>query len=399
MLNNLMSDEKDFLHIISIIQNAKDRAFYSVNKELIDLYWNIGEYISKKLESSEWGEGVVEKLAEYIKEKEPELKGFNTRNILRVRQFYQIYKNNTKVSSLRTQINWTNHRLILSKTKSMEEKEFYLRLSIKERYTSRELERQIDSGYFERTMISSIKLSKLGQKDKSRTIGETINTKVSTPLSQLKPNLSDIFKDTYILDFLDLPKNYSEKDLKSSLIKNFKSFILELGKDFAFIGEEYKLQVGNNDYFIDLLFYHRNLQCLVVFELKIDDFKPEFLGKLNFYLEALDKDIKKTYENPSVGVILCKSKDDEVVEYEQKGKEKAEYDSKLLDKLSRDLKLRYGKGFSRRNILDMRRFCHFYKIRQALSAKLSWSHYIELLSVDEDLARSFYENCGEYNGN
>ena len=394
-----MSDEKDFLHIISIIQNAKDRAFYSVNKELIDLYWNIGEYISKKLESSEWGEGVVEKLAEYIKEKEPELKGFNTRNILRVRQFYQIYKNNTKVSSLRTQINWTNHRLILSKTKSMEEKEFYLRLSIKERYTSRELERQIDSGYFERTMISSIKLSKLGQKDKSRTIGETINTKVSTPLSQLKPNLSDIFKDTYILDFLDLPKNYSEKDLKSSLIKNFKSFILELGKDFAFIGEEYKLQVGNNDYFIDLLFYHRNLQCLVVFELKIDDFKPEFLGKLNFYLEALDKDIKKTYENPSVGVILCKSKDDEVVEYEQKGKEKAEYDSKLLDKLSRDLKLRYGKGFSRRNILDMRRFCHFYKIRQALSAKLSWSHYIELLSVDEDLARSFYENCGEYNGN
>ena len=394
-----MSDEKDFLHIISIIQNAKDRAFYSVNKELIDLYWNIGEYISKKLESSEWGEGVVEKLAEYIKEKEPELKGFNTRNILRVRQFYQIYKNNTKVSSLRTQINWTNHRLILSKTKSMEEKEFYLRLSIKERYTSRELERQIDSGYFERTMISSIKLSKLGQKDKSRTIGETINTKVSTPLSQLKPNLSDIFKDTYILDFLDLPKNYSEKDLKSSLIKNFKSFILELGKDFAFIGEEYKLQVGNNDYFIDLLFYHRNLQCLVVFELKIDDFKPEFLGKLNFYLEALDKDIKKTYENPSVGVILCKSKDDEVVEYEQKGKEKAEYGSKLLDKLSQDLKLRYGKGFSRRNILDMRRFYHFYKIRQALSAKLSWSHYIELLSVDEDLARSFYENCGEYNGN
>src|SRR3990167_5663568 len=336
MLNNLMSDEKDFLHIISIIQNAKDRAFYSVNKELIDLYWNIGEYISKKLESSEWGEGVVEKLAEYIKEKEPELKGFNTRNILRVRQFYQIYKNNTKVSSLRTQINWTNHRLILSKTKSMEEKEFYFRLSIKERYTSRELERQIDSGYFERTMISSIKLSKLGKKDKSRTIGETINTKVSTPLSQLKPNLSDIFKDTYILDFLDLPKDYSEKDLRSSLIKNFKSFILELGKDFAFIGEEYKLQVGNNDYFIDLLFYHRSLQCLVVFELKIDDFKPEFLGKLNLYLEALDRDVKKSFENPSVGVILCKSKDDEVVEYALNRNLSpamiSEYNTKLIDK-------------------------------------------------------------------
>lgn len=185
--------------------------------------------------------------------------------------------------------------IILAKTKSLEEREFYLRASITESYSKRELERQINSGYFERGVFSAKKLSPM--------------------VRQIRPELGGVFKDTYILDFLNLPENHSEKDLQSALIKNFKKFILEFGKDFAFIGEEYKIQVGKNDYFIDLLFYHRGLQCLVAFELKIDDFKPEFLGKINFYLEALDRDIKKKHENPSVGVILCKSKDDEVVEY------------------------------------------------------------------------------------
>jgi len=328
-----MIDEKDFLHVISIIQKAKNRAFIAVNKELIDLYWNIGEYISKKVDNSGWGKGVVEKLAEYIKDKEPELRGFNRPNLWRMKQFYDTYNKEPKLSTVLRELSWSNNLLILSKTKSMKEKGFYLRLSIKERYSFRELERQLDSGYFERTMISSLKMSKL---NKTLTSGETISSKVSPVVSQTKPNFSDIFKDTYILDFLDLPKNYSEKDLKSSLIKNFKSFILELGKDFAFIGEEYKLQVGNNDYFIDLLFYHRSLQCLVVFELKIDDFKPEFLGKLNFYLEALDRYVKKAFENPSVGIILCKSKDDEVVEYALNRNLSpamiSEYNTKLIDK-------------------------------------------------------------------
>jgi predicted nuclease of restriction endonuclease-like (RecB) superfamily len=185
--------------------------------------------------------------------------------------------------------------IILSKAKSIEEKEYYIRLCIKERYSKRELERQIDSGLFERAMLSK--------------------QKVSTALTQSKHNLEGVFKDTYILDFLDLPKNYSERDLRRALVLSFKDFVLEFGKDFAFVGEEYRIQVGNNDYFIDLLFYHRELRCLVAFELKIDDFKPEYLGKLNFYLEALDREVKKQHENPSVGVILCKSKDKEVVEY------------------------------------------------------------------------------------
>ena len=210
----------------------------------------------------------------------------------------------------------------MSKTKSFEEGEFYIRLCIKERYSSRELERQIDSCYFERAMISEKKISQLRQN---------------------RPELAEVFKDTYLFDFLNLPPNYSEKDLRLGLVQRFKEFILEFGKDFTFVGQEYRLQIGKNDYFIDLLFYHRGLQCLVAFELKIEEFKPEFLGKLNFYLEALDRDIKKKHENPSVGVILCKSKDDEVVEYALSRNLSptlvSEYKTKLIDKKTLKKKL------------------------------------------------------------
>ncbi len=193
------------------------------------------------------------------------------------------------------QISWTNHRLILSKTTSREEQIFYLLLTIKEAYSSRELERQIDSGYYERVMLSK--------------------RKNSPALTRLRKDISLVFKDTYVFEFLNLPGTHSENDLKKGLVQNIKKLLLELGKDFSFISEEYKIKVGSKDFFIDLLFYHRELCCLVAFELKIDDFKPEYLGKINFYLEALDREVKKKHENPSVGVLLCKQKDDEVVEY------------------------------------------------------------------------------------
>ena len=324
-----ITKEKEFLHIVALIKDAKNKAYLAINTELIDLYCNIGKYMSKKLEQSEWGDSVVEKLADYIKENEPELKGFSRRNIFNMINFYNVYKNDKIMQPLAAQLSWSNNIIILSKTKSIEEKEFYIKLSIKEKYSKRELERQIDSGYFERTMLSNTKLSPPMRQLNS-------NTKVSTPLSQIPKDISSIFKDTYILDFLDLPKNYSEKDLRTALINSFKDFLLEFGKDFAFIGEEYRVQVGKNDYFIDLLFYHRTLQCLVAFELKIEDFKPEFIGKLNFYLEALDRDVKKSFENPSVGIILCKSKDDEVVEYALSRNLSptlvSEYKTKLIDK-------------------------------------------------------------------
>ncbi|OIO72904.1 MAG: hypothetical protein AUJ85_09060 [Elusimicrobia bacterium CG1_02_37_114] len=308
--------DNQFAEVVKMIHQARYNAIKNVNTELVKLYWNIGEYISRKLESAEWGDAVVDHLADYIQIKHPEFKGFTRRGLYRMRQFYEIYHQKEIVSALLTQISWTNHLLILSKTNTKEEREFYLTLSIKEKYSSRELERQIDSGYYERAVLSK--------------------KKVSPVVTQIHPDITNAFKDTYVLDFLNLPKTYSEKDLQQSIVSNLKDFILEFGKDFAFIGQEYRIQVGKNDYFIDLLFFHRGLKCLTMLELKIDDFKPEYLGKLNFYLEALDRDIKKVDENPSVGIILCKSKDDEVVEYALSRNLSpalvAEYKTKLIPK-------------------------------------------------------------------
>ena len=314
---------KEFFEVVNLIKKAKYEAIKSVNQELIQLYWNVGSYIYQKLQNAEWGEQVIHQLALFIAKHHPELKGFSTRNLFRMKQLYETYKDATKASALLTQLTWTNNRLILSKTKSLEEREFYLHLCIKERYSKRELERQIDSCFYERTLLSK-KVSPLG-------------TQIDNiPAKPGKLDLTTAFKDTYILEFLDLPTEFSEKDLRKGLLNNFKQFILEFGRDFAFIGEEFRIQVGNNDYFIDLLFYHRALRCLVAFELKIDDFKPEYLGKLNFYLEALDTTIKKEYENPSVGIILCKSKDKEVVKYSLNRNLSpaliAEYTTKLIDK-------------------------------------------------------------------
>lgn len=226
------------------------------------------------------------------------MKGFNRRGIYRMKQFYETYKDNEIVSTLLTQISWSNNVRILSSTNSMEEKEFYIKMCIKNHYSSRELDRQISSGYFQKYMLSN---------------GKATQSSLIAVGEEDYPNTKIL--DTYSLEFLDLPNNYSEKDLKKSIISNMKDFILEIGKDFTFVGEEYRVQVGNQDFYIDLLFYNRALSCLVAFELKIDDFKPEYVSKMDFYLEALDRQEKKQNENPSVGVILCAGKDEQVVEY------------------------------------------------------------------------------------
>lgn len=220
----------------------------------------------------------------------PGVEGFNRCGLYRMKE---IYKDNKFVTPLVTQIKWTNYLLIMPSAKTVEERHFYMTLCAKEHYSKRELERQISSAYYERYMLSNKK-----------------------PLPESVPQ--DVRKsilDTYVLEFLDLPELFSEKNLRKAIIENLKQFILEFGKDFTFIGEEYRVQVGNTDFFIDLLFYNRSLSCLVPIELKIGKFKPEHIGQINFYLEALDRDVKKPNENPSVGVILCASKDDAVVEY------------------------------------------------------------------------------------
>ncbi len=284
-----------FTDIIQLIKQSRTNAIRAVNAELINLYWNIGEYISNKIELSEWGDSVVTELAKFIQTHEPEIKGFSDKNLWRMKQFYETYKDFPKLSTLLREISWSHNLAIFSRCKTAEEREFYLKLSKQESYSFRELERQISASLFERTMIG--------------------NSKLSTTLRESNHDLSNTFKDSYVFEFLNLPELHSESELQRGLVRQMKNFILELGKDFLFIGEEYKLQVGNSDFYIDLLFYHRGLQCLVAFELKADKFKPEQLGQLNFYLEALDRDVKKPNENPSIGVLLCKDKDSEVVEY------------------------------------------------------------------------------------
>lgn len=293
MSKDLAPASNEFGAVLSIIENAKGRALKAVNAELINMYREVGEYLSDLCSESSFGDKVIDEVAAYIAKSAPTIKGFNRRGLYRMKQFYETYKDDEFVSALLTQISWTNHLLIMSKAKTKEERDFYVALSAKEHYSSRELERQLDSAYYERYMLSSGK----------------------QPPELVSQNIRDSILDTYVLEFLDLPEQYSERNFRKAIIENLKQFILEFGKDFTFIGEEYRVQVGGQDFYIDLLFYNRTLSCLVAIELKIGKFKPEHIGQINFYLEALDRDVKKPNENPSVGLILCASKDDAVVEY------------------------------------------------------------------------------------
>ncbi|AEF83676.1 conserved hypothetical protein [Treponema primitia ZAS-2] len=282
-----------FTEIVSIIEKAKAKIYKSVNKAFIDMYWDVGEYISQKVLENGWGKGTIREFSQFVQSKYPDINGFSPQNVWRMKQFYEIYKDKSKLSPLVREITWSNNLLIMAGAKSDESMEFYIRLCIKHNYSKRELERQIDSMLFERTMISNKKNKSLIEKS----------------------NGLAVLRDNYTLEFINLPEKHHEKDLQHSILANLKKFILEFGKDFSLIGEEYRVQVGNQDFYIDLLFYNRELTCLVAIELKVGKFSPEHLGQLNFYLEALDRDIKKPHENPSVGLILCASKDDTVVEY------------------------------------------------------------------------------------
>lgn len=309
-----LQNGKMFDDILQMIYSAKQKAEYQVNTTIIDLYWQIGAYVSERAAADGWGKSTVKELSAYILSKEPGIRGYSAQNIWRMKQFFETYKDKPELSTLLRENSWSNNMHIVSKTKSYEEKEFYLKLAAKEKYKARELERQIDSGYYERALLSNGK----------------------APSGIQKKNMRGVFRDMYMLEFLTLPEPYREYDLQKAILKNMKKFLLEFGRDFLFIDEEYHVQVGNNDYYVDLLFYHRELQCLVAIDLKIDDFKPEYLGKMDFYLEALDRDVKKSHENPSVGIILCKNADTDVVEYALSRSLSqamiAEYKTKLIDK-------------------------------------------------------------------
>ena len=287
----------DFTSVIQIIQTHRQNAYRKINEELVKMYYEIGGFLSKKIEAKEWGKKTIENLAKEISTKFPTIKGFNRTGLYRMVQFYEAYRDNIIVSPLVTQLSWTNNLLILQGTKTIEEKEFYIRLCIKNNYSKRELQRQIESHYYERYLLSN---------------GKALESIEPVVGEEDEPNTRIL--DQYSLEFLDLPNNYKEKDLKDAIMNNLKDFILEIGKDFTFIDKEHRITVGGEDFYIDLLFYNRTYSCLVALELKVDKFKPDFVSKMDFYLAALDKYEKKENENPSVGIVLCASKNDSVVE-------------------------------------------------------------------------------------
>lgn len=284
-----------FAEIVALITAARQRTLLAVNAALIDLYWQVGRTISTRIADEGWGKGTVEVLAAYIDRQHPGQRGFSPQNLWRMRQFFETWRDNEKLSTLLRQLPWSSHLHLLAKCKRPEEREFYLRTAIQQQWSVREVARQIDGALFERAILNPPKLS--------------------TVLRELHPGAESVFRDAYLVEFLDLPPAHSEADLHRALLRNLQQFLGEIGRDFCFVGSEVPLQVGGRDFALDLLFFHRALNSLVAIELKIGEFQPEHLGKLDFYLEALDRDVRKPHEGPSIGVLLCASKDSEVVEY------------------------------------------------------------------------------------
>ena len=309
-------DALSFAEVVAMIATAKQNAFQAVNTTLIELYWKIGEYLNAKIESAEWGEGVVTQLADYLKRTHPGMRGLTRSNLFRMRQFYLAYCDKENAAPLVRQLSWSHNLIIVGQCKLPEEREFYLNTAIREKWGKRELERQLKGALFERVVLSPPKVAPVAR--------------------QLHPTAEKFLKDSYLLEFLEIPREHSEADLQAGLIAKLKDFLVELGRDFCFVGTEFPVQVGNRDFAIDLLFFHRGLNCLIAFELKVGRFEPEHLGKLNFYLEALDRDEKKAHEQPTIGILLCATRDEEVVEYALSRSLSptliAEYQLKLPDK-------------------------------------------------------------------
>jgi predicted nuclease of restriction endonuclease-like (RecB) superfamily len=336
------SQEQQFAEVVDIIVQHRSKALRAVNEELLLTAWHVGRYVSAKLKNEEWGSKVVTQLSEYIRSQQPEIKGFGRSNIYNMVLFYDEYSLGAFSATVEKYLNsefvqprigqievthstqeidvimqpetaqivqpktgqmpkilelttLTNHIEILCRCKSNEERMFYILYANKEHLVKRELQRCISNQTYTALLGSKNNMSK--------------------GLLNAYPNAPIMFKDTLFVDFLNLPKKHSESKLKNSLVEHMKQFILELGKDFIFMDQEYRLNIGASTFKADLLFFHRGLQALVAVELKKTKFHPRDLGQLEFYLEALDRDVKRSNENPSIGIILCPEADRVVVEY------------------------------------------------------------------------------------
>lgn len=290
---------QDLLHDLkSRVRQAQLKASLSVNKELILLYWQIGNSILLQQEEQGWGTKIIDKLAQDLKLEFPDMKGFSVRNLKYMRAFAEAYTDLEFVQQAAAQIPWGHNCLLLDKAKSAEEKSFYIQSIIKSGWSRNILAHQIESGLFDRQIHS----------DKTHNFHETL------PATQ-SALADEMLKDPYKFDFLSLGEEAKERDLENALTEHITKFLLELGAGFAFVGRQYHLEVSDQDFYLDLLFYHIKLHAYVVIELKFGDFKPEYAGKLNFYLSAVDEQLKTDSDNPSIGIILCKDKNKLIAEY------------------------------------------------------------------------------------
>lgn len=298
MFKDITSEEYNnfVINIKNKIRSSQYEAMKEVNKALINLYWGIGKEIYNQQQEKGWGKNIVEVLAEELKREFPEVKGFSARNLWRMKNFYIEYKDNKILPPLVAEISWTKNIVIMEKCKDLLEREYYIKMTKKFGWTKDVLINHIENKSYEKFLLSQTNFD------------ETINKKY---VNQAKLAV----KDEYIFDFMELSTEYTEREMEEELVNNIRSFLGELGGNFAFMGNQYHINVGGDDFYIDLVLYHRILKCLVAIELKVGDFKPEYVGKLQFYLTALDRQVKLEHESPSIGIIICKNKNRTVVEY------------------------------------------------------------------------------------
>ena len=298
MGNNLINEDyRDFIgEIKNKIRNSQYEAMKAVNKTLINLYWGIGQEIYNQQQEKGWGKSIVEVLAKELKREFPDVQGFSARNLWRMRNLYVEYKDSEILPPLVAEISWSKNVTIMEKCKDPLEREFYIKMTKKYGWTKDVLINNIENKPYEKYLLNQTNFD------------ETLPDKY---VNQAKLAV----KDEYIFDFMELSEQHSERELEESLVNNMRAFLEEMGGNFAFMGSQYHLNVGGDDFYIDLLLYHRSLKSLIAIELKIGEFKPEFVGQLQFYLTALDKQVKMEHENPSIGIIICKSKNRTVVEY------------------------------------------------------------------------------------
>ncbi|SLM29496.1 conserved hypothetical protein [Desulfamplus magnetovallimortis] len=278
------------------VRFAQYEALKAVNKELVGLYWDIGKMIVERQEQSGWGKSVVKLLSTDLRKEFPGIRGFSAQNLWYMRQFYQEYHESKKLQPLVGEIAWTHNLVIMSKCKDPQQREFYIRMTRKFGWSKNVLIHQIENQSYEKSL--------LGQTNFDRTL---------TPELQAQAKLA--VKDEYTFDFLELGEEHSERELEKALIARIEGFLREMGGMFAFMGSQYRLEVEGDEFFIDLLLFHRRLKALVAIELKIGKFQPEYVGKMQFYLTALDRQVRMEDENPSIGIILCKEKKRTIVEY------------------------------------------------------------------------------------